>query len=83
MKRAADVVAAEMKHRAGKDTRRWCRGVVGREHEWTFDEWKHSRSARYEAPVTMELCKHCRKEKGIVRDRRWWYRSAQTLGPAY
>lgn len=68
------------KHRRSKDTKRWCKGIVGREHVWTFEEWRHSRSFRYAAPLTVELCKNCRREKGLVGRRMW---RGTHFGPAF
>lgn len=54
------------KHRSGKDTKRWCFGKVGREHEYRCFAQNIGTGAgeiRYYALC----CSHCGKEKA-----RWW-----------
>jgi len=52
-------------HRAKKDTKRWCRGKVGREHE---GEWKHHDEvthrrpgSRFTANCWICVCKRCQR----------------------
>lgn len=52
------------KHRGHRDTKRWCRGKVGREHryQWHADllNWLYARLMRYmiEHPVCLDCGKH-------------------------
>lgn len=47
------------KHRSRKDTRKWCRGRVGVEHQprWIFDERRHLHSK-----TAVLECGKCRKQ---------------------
>lgn len=57
----------EMRHRrAKKDTRRWCRGVEGREHQWV---WREDRQAggwqrRQNIVASILACRECQKHRG-------------------
>jgi hypothetical protein len=68
------------KHRSGKDTKRWCRGVPGREHVWLWREWRWSAYfyARNGKVDSEEYCKNCKK-----LGRRLWGFLSNKLGPAY
>lgn len=47
------------KHRAKKDTKRWCKGVAGREHVWVytlFTKWFWAKDEYF------WKCSVCRKE---------------------
>ena len=74
MSRKYNAVADEIdpRHRSSKDTRRWCRGVVGREHDkqWTPDTERHVYS-RLGLPYYEVLrCVNCRKE--FERRKKQW-----------
>lgn len=63
---------APAKHRSKKDTKRWCRGVEGREHKWEFGESKSSRDWngrgwRGGAPETALICAGCKRERSVAR----------------
>lgn len=75
-KRAADEVP---KHRAKKDTKRWCLGKVGRPHRpvWTEAKWSRGWSGS-RSPDSVEVCSVCRKELRHV-----WGMLSQRLGPAF
>jgi len=58
------------KHRSHKDTKRWCKGVEGREHDWTVEEWKHDRNWRARGVQSdrhhsVIICRNCRREREI------------------
>ena len=60
-------------HRAKKDTKRWCRGRVGKEHdlEWV-NFWAHRQNREYQpgdGNWWMSICKRC--EKHIESCRSW------------
>lgn len=51
------------RHRAKKDTRRWCLGHEGREHEWWYvdaDRW-HWGNRPQNVVESMKVCKNCKK----------------------
>lgn len=65
------------KHRNRKDTKRWCRGVVGREHEWIFQEWrKFSRGG--DPPMTERVCSACHKPDLVIGG---WFSGAIVYDP--
>lgn len=48
--------------RRKKDTKRWCRGKVGKEHDWQpFDKWPGI-SRRWMGSLLMHRCQVCGKE---------------------
>lgn len=65
-----------------KNTKRWCRGVVGREHdaEWqSYVERKHCQGLFFEALKhwSVLVCKSCGKEiKTDYGKIPWWRRSS-------
>lgn len=75
------------KHRGSKDTKRWCKGVPGREHVWIWEEWKHSRSFNYDPCVSIAVCKACRRNGNTVqwrgRERLTWEDRHRMHGPAF
>lgn len=52
-------VPEEPVHRSHKSTRRWCKGVVGREHEYTRTKKSYFGIAHME----LDKCSKCGKEK--------------------
>jgi len=49
--------------RRRKDTKRWCRGKVGKEHDWQpFDKWPGLGHSRWLRAWTMRRCQVCGKE---------------------
>ena len=60
------------KHRSSKDTRRWCKGIVGREHQFKYEEDRKmntlmSRFPDHENVVeSVEVCTACRKERNHI-----------------
>jgi hypothetical protein len=65
-KRAAEREREEPRHRSSKDTKRWCRGVVGREHEWADAERRYG----HRVVLYIQACRRCRKERGREAGRR-------------
>lgn len=51
------------KHRSSKDTKRWCKGIVGREHVWTYRGWKN---LDFNPPITAKVCANCRRLQELV-----------------
>jgi hypothetical protein len=66
----------DVRHRARKDTKRWCKGVAGREHRlevretpWGYQSWWHLRFA--------DVCTVCGKQFNVFRVLLWqpdWHR---------
>jgi hypothetical protein len=55
-------------HRSKKNTAKWCRGKVGKEHDWHEVIWYpsylwHDRAPRY----VQDVCSLCGKRKGFRR----------------
>lgn len=67
------------KHRSSKDTKRWCKGIEGREHRWTFEEWRAARGCN--PVITARVCAACRKQAELIGG--FFRRSCKALGPAY
>ena len=53
-------------HKSRKDTKRWCKGIVGREHK---AEWQENR--RYPWGWYAFVCTACRKELDYCRPIKW------------
>lgn len=73
-------------HRSKKDTKRWCRGVVGREHIWIYDEWRRMRefAQKHSIVYSVEVCRVCRKEGRHVWPTLWVDEDGRRLhGPAF
>lgn len=72
-------VAQVPKHRSSKDTKRWCRGVPGREHQWRWQEYLPSYPHRANIVWSESRCKNCRKRAQICGF--GW--ASGKLGPAF
>jgi hypothetical protein len=73
------------KHRASKDTKRWCKGIDGREHvpQWEFDYLSYL-SPRDAYPGLLRLrCAACRKvlKFHVCSNRLWGADGAAFYGP--
>lgn len=73
-----------------KDTKRWCLGRVGREHEWhwTEDPWMRMFSSFHRGSTEVfsaEVCRRCRKQSGKRAHPGYWFtRVGQTpFGPGF
>lgn len=50
------------RHRSRKDTRRWCKGVVGREHRWVYvEDFRRANwyAGRASAVASVLACAQC------------------------
>jgi hypothetical protein len=45
-----------------KDTKRWCKGVVGREHVWKRVPWSGTAWLRKQNPYVIDECENCKKQ---------------------
>jgi hypothetical protein len=61
--RAGDTGPAKPPPSHKKDTRRWCKGVVGREHNIVTEDWKHNGMLpRRKHDMVIDRCTVCLKE---------------------
>jgi hypothetical protein len=56
-----------------KDTKRWCKGVVGREH---VTEWKNKYPS-FRQCIHVLTCKTCGKEVRYYMPKYWWKENRQ------
>lgn len=74
---------AEVKTRGKKDTKRWCKGVVGREHKsvWVYSEllWAHRRGESIQEPPLPPIDRPERDERG----RKIYYRDVANCASLY
>lgn len=79
------------KHRSSKNTKRWCKGVQGREHELAWEIWKGNRMCGISSdwqPAMVRVCVKCRKELQMLWPRCGPWdplarRYQKTFGPAF
>jgi hypothetical protein len=70
----------EIKTKSKKDTKKWCKGVVGREHKsvWVYAEllWAHRRSEEFQEPPIPPVDRPRKDARGL---RIYWHHPCATL----
>lgn len=80
---AVSAIPEVPKHRSKKNTKRWCKGIIGREHKYRYVEWLGSFKTIFPGHTqvySVEECENCRKQGKLISPS---YSDPPKLGPGF